>query len=92
MYIIIILNQVAKIQDTRSAIFFEKICFNFYLFSHATTIVPWNTLETKAASTSWLEQELDGNEAFITETERVLSKNREDITLADLETIQELDI
>ncbi|HAK0900392.1 TPA: LPXTG cell wall anchor domain-containing protein, partial [Listeria monocytogenes] len=42
--------------------------------------------------TSWLEQELDGNEAFITETERVLSKNREDITLADLETIQELDI
>ncbi|HBL5213776.1 TPA: MucBP domain-containing protein, partial [Listeria monocytogenes] len=47
---------------------------------------------TKAASTSWLEQELDGNEAFITETERVLSKNREDITLADLETIQELDI
>ncbi|EGQ1132934.1 LPXTG cell wall anchor domain-containing protein, partial [Listeria monocytogenes] len=38
------------------------------------------------------EQELDGNEAFITETERVLSKNREDITLADLETIQELDI
>ncbi|HBJ8857661.1 TPA: MucBP domain-containing protein, partial [Listeria monocytogenes] len=46
----------------------------------------------KAASTSWLEQELDGNEAFITETERVLSKNREDITLADLETIQELDI
>ncbi|HBL8440871.1 TPA: MucBP domain-containing protein, partial [Listeria monocytogenes] len=39
-----------------------------------------------------LEQELDGNEAFITETERVLSKNREDITLADLETIQELDI
>ncbi|EAE7032065.1 LPXTG cell wall anchor domain-containing protein, partial [Listeria monocytogenes] len=57
-----------------------------------TTIVPWNTLETKAASTSWLEQELDGNEAFITETERVLSKNREDITLADLETIQELDI
>ncbi|HBK0483144.1 TPA: MucBP domain-containing protein, partial [Listeria monocytogenes] len=45
-----------------------------------------------AASTSWLEQELDGNEAFITETERVLSKNREDITLADLETIQELDI
>ncbi|EAD4085877.1 LPXTG cell wall anchor domain-containing protein, partial [Listeria monocytogenes] len=53
---------------------------------------PWNTLETKAASTSWLEQELDGNEAFITETERVLSKNREDITLADLETIQELDI
>ncbi|EIV0418217.1 MucBP domain-containing protein, partial [Listeria monocytogenes] len=35
---------------------------------------------------------LDGNEAFITETERVLSKNREDITLADLETIQELDI
>ncbi|HBJ8876658.1 TPA: MucBP domain-containing protein, partial [Listeria monocytogenes] len=51
-----------------------------------------NTLETKAASTSWLEQELDGNEAFITETERVLSKNREDITLADLETIQELDI
>ncbi|EHA2518990.1 LPXTG cell wall anchor domain-containing protein, partial [Listeria monocytogenes] len=34
----------------------------------------------------------DGNEAFITETERVLSKNREDITLADLETIQELDI
>ncbi|HBL6247379.1 TPA: MucBP domain-containing protein, partial [Listeria monocytogenes] len=40
----------------------------------------------------WLEQELDGNEAFITETERVLSKNREDITLADLETIQELDI
>nr|HAC1583763.1 LPXTG cell wall anchor domain-containing protein [Listeria monocytogenes] len=54
--------------------------------------VPWNTLETKAASTSWLEQELDGNEAFITETERVLSKNREDITLADLETIQELDI
>ncbi|ECZ8747127.1 LPXTG cell wall anchor domain-containing protein, partial [Listeria monocytogenes] len=49
-------------------------------------------LETKAASTSWLEQELDGNEAFITETERVLSKNREDITLADLETIQELDI
>ncbi|HAC2359610.1 TPA_asm: LPXTG cell wall anchor domain-containing protein, partial [Listeria monocytogenes] len=55
-------------------------------------IVPWNTLETKAASTSWLEQELDGNEAFITETERVLSKNREDITLADLETIQELDI
>lgn len=57
-----------------------------------TTIVPWNTLETKAASTSWLEQELDGNEAFIIETERVLSKNREDITLADLETIQELDI
>ncbi|ECL4452022.1 LPXTG cell wall anchor domain-containing protein [Listeria monocytogenes] len=55
-------------------------------------MVPWNTLETKAASTSWLEQELDGNEAFITETERVLSKNREDITLADLETIQELDI
>ncbi|HAK1620050.1 TPA: LPXTG cell wall anchor domain-containing protein [Listeria monocytogenes] len=55
-------------------------------------MVPWNTLETKAASTSWLEQELDGNEAFIIETERVLSKNREDITLADLETIQELDI
>ncbi|EAK9299733.1 LPXTG cell wall anchor domain-containing protein, partial [Listeria monocytogenes] len=61
-------------------------------FLTLTTIVPWNTLETKAASTSWLEQELDGNEAFITETERVLSKNREDITLADLETIQELDI
>ncbi|EGP9681972.1 MucBP domain-containing protein, partial [Listeria monocytogenes] len=64
----------------------------FICFLTLTTIVPWNTLETKAASTSWLEQELDGNEAFITETERVLSKNREDITLADLETIQELDI
>lgn len=92
LYIIIILNQVAKIQDTRSAIFFEKFVLIFICFLTLTTIVPWNTLETKAASTSWLEQELDGNEAFITETERVLSKNREDITLADLETIQELDI
>ncbi|HBJ8702738.1 TPA: MucBP domain-containing protein [Listeria monocytogenes] len=70
----------------------KKIVLIFICFLTLTTIVPWNTLETKAASTSWLEQELDGNEAFITETERVLSKNREDITLADLETIQELDI
>ncbi len=92
LYIIIILNQVAKIQDTRSAIFFEKICFNFYLFSHANNHCPLEYARNEAASTSWLEQELDGNEAFITETERVLSKNREDITLADLETIQELDI
>ncbi|HBK0381777.1 TPA: MucBP domain-containing protein [Listeria monocytogenes] len=70
----------------------KKFVLIFIYFLTLTTIVPWNTLETKAASTSWLEQELDGNEAFITETERVLSKNREDITLADLETIQELDI
>lgn len=40
LYIIIFLNQVAKIQDTRSAIFFEKICFNFYLFSHANNHCP----------------------------------------------------
>ncbi len=72
--------------------FLKKFVLIFICFLTLTTIVPWNTLETKAASTSWLEQELDGNEAFITETERVLSKNREDITLADLETIQELDI
>ncbi|EAD8347133.1 LPXTG cell wall anchor domain-containing protein [Listeria monocytogenes] len=70
----------------------KKFVLIFICFLTLTTIVPWNTLETKAAPTSWLEQELDGNEAFITETERVLSKNREDITLADLETIQELDI
>ncbi|EAG0755920.1 LPXTG cell wall anchor domain-containing protein [Listeria monocytogenes] len=70
----------------------KKFVLIFICFLTLTTIVPWNTLETKAASTSWLEQELDGNESFITETERVLSKNREDITLADLETIQELDI
>ncbi|EIZ3606600.1 MucBP domain-containing protein [Listeria monocytogenes] len=70
----------------------KKFVLIFICFLMLTTIVPWNTLETKAASTSWLEQELDGNEAFIIETERVLSKNREDITLADLETIQELDI
>ncbi|EHM8192833.1 TPA: MucBP domain-containing protein [Listeria monocytogenes] len=70
----------------------KKFVLIFICFLTLTTIVPWNTLETKAASTSWLEQELDGNEAFITKTERVLSKNREDITLADLETIQELDI
>ncbi|EKZ1456144.1 MucBP domain-containing protein [Listeria monocytogenes] len=70
----------------------KKFVLIFICFLTLTTIVPWNTLETKAASTSWLEQELDGNEAFIIETERVLSKNREDITLADLETIQELDI
>ncbi|HBJ9185542.1 TPA: MucBP domain-containing protein [Listeria monocytogenes] len=70
----------------------KKFVLIFICFLTLTTIVPWNTLETKAASTSWLEQELDGNEAFITETERVLSKNREDITLADLETVQELDI
>ncbi|EOW8177904.1 MucBP domain-containing protein [Listeria monocytogenes] len=70
----------------------KKFVLIFICFLTLTTIVPWNTLKTKAASTSWLEQELDGNEAFITETERVLSKNREDITLADLETIQELDI
>ncbi|MBC1365829.1 LPXTG cell wall anchor domain-containing protein [Listeria innocua] len=70
----------------------KKFVLIFICFLTLTTIVPWNTLETKAASTSWLEQELDGNEAFITETESVLSKNREDITLADLETIQELDI
>ncbi|EAC2669444.1 LPXTG cell wall anchor domain-containing protein [Listeria monocytogenes] len=70
----------------------KKFVLIFICFLTLTTIVSWNTLETKAASTSWLEQELDGNEAFITETERVLSKNREDITLADLETIQELDI
>ncbi|EGH2217378.1 LPXTG cell wall anchor domain-containing protein [Listeria monocytogenes] len=70
----------------------KKFVLIFICFLTLTTIFPWNTLETKAASTSWLEQELDGNEAFITETERVLSKNREDITLADLETIQELDI
>ncbi|EAF5859209.1 LPXTG cell wall anchor domain-containing protein [Listeria monocytogenes] len=70
----------------------KKFVLIFICFLTLTTIVPWNTLETKAASTSWLEQELDGNEAFITEKERVLSKNREDITLADLETIQELDI
>lgn len=72
--------------------FLKKFVLIFICFLTLTTIVPWNTLKTKAASTSWLEQELDGNEAFITETERVLSKNREDITLADLETIQELDI
>lgn len=72
--------------------FLKKFVLIFICFLTLTSIVPWNTLETKAASTSWLEQELDGNEAFITETERVLSKNREDITLADLETIQELDI
>lgn len=72
--------------------FLKKFVLIFICFLTLTTIVSWNTLETKAASTSWLEQELDGNEAFITETERVLSKNREDITLADLETIQELDI
>ncbi|ECJ9722040.1 LPXTG cell wall anchor domain-containing protein [Listeria monocytogenes] len=70
----------------------KKFVLIFICFLTLTTIVPWNTLKTKAASTSWLEQELDGNEAFIIETERVLSKNREDITLADLETIQELDI
>ncbi|HEM1661979.1 TPA: hypothetical protein U0Z14_002377, partial [Listeria monocytogenes] len=53
----------------------KKFVLIFICFLTLTTIVPWNTLETKAASTSWLEQELDGNEAFITETERVLSKN-----------------
>ncbi|MBM5696329.1 peptidoglycan-binding protein, partial [Listeria seeligeri] len=45
---------------------------------------------TKAQAASWLEQELDGNEPFIVATEKALSKNREDITLADLETIKKL--
>lgn len=52
------------------------------------TVLPFQMLEAQAASTSWIEQELDGNEPFIAETEKILSKNRQDITLADLETIQ----
>ncbi|EJE1682749.1 MucBP domain-containing protein [Listeria monocytogenes] len=37
----------------------KKFVLIFICFLTLTTIVPWNTLETKAASTSWLEQELD---------------------------------
>ncbi|HAB0009979.1 TPA_asm: cell surface protein [Listeria monocytogenes] len=53
-------------------------------------IFPANGLEANAASTSWLETELDGNEAFIVATEKALSKSRENITLSDLETIKNL--
>ncbi|EAC8655028.1 leucine-rich repeat domain-containing protein, partial [Listeria monocytogenes] len=56
------------------------------------TVLPFQMLEGQAASTSWIEQELDGNEPFIAETEKILSKNRQDITLADLETIQKIHV
>ncbi|WP_311774934.1 MucBP domain-containing protein [Listeria seeligeri] len=52
------------------------------------TVISFHTTKVQAAS--WLEQELDGNEPFIVATEKALSKNREDITLADLETIKKL--
>ncbi|EAE8346332.1 LPXTG cell wall anchor domain-containing protein [Listeria monocytogenes] len=54
------------------------------------SFLPISGLKVHAASTSWLETELDGNEAFIDATETALSKNRKDITLSDLETIQTL--
>lgn len=54
------------------------------------SFLPVRGIEVHAASTSWLEIELDGNEVFIVATENALSKNRKDITLSDLETIQTL--
>ncbi|EKZ4355962.1 Internalin-J [Listeria monocytogenes] len=62
------------------------------LFVLFMTVLPFQMLEAQAASTSWIEQELDGNEPFIAETEKILSKNRQDITLADLETIQKIHV
>ncbi|EKT6042406.1 MucBP domain-containing protein [Listeria monocytogenes] len=70
----------------------KNILVTFFLcLVMLATIFPFDSLEVNAASVSWLEQELDGNEPFILATEDALSKNREDITLADLETIQILE-
>ncbi|HHQ1002055.1 TPA: peptidoglycan-binding protein, partial [Listeria innocua] len=55
------------------------------------TLVPFTFPKATTEPTSWIETELDGNEAFISATERTLNKKREDITLADLETITSLD-
>ncbi|MBC1484167.1 LPXTG cell wall anchor domain-containing protein [Listeria sp. FSL L7-1558] len=54
------------------------------------TVISFHTTKVQAAS--WLEHELDGNEPYIQATERTLSKNRDDITLADLEAITSLSI
>ncbi|HBM3716973.1 MucBP domain-containing protein [Listeria innocua] len=55
------------------------------------TLVPFTFPKANTEPTSWIETELDGNEAFISATERNLNKKREDITLADVETITSLD-
>ncbi|EAE8347318.1 LPXTG cell wall anchor domain-containing protein [Listeria monocytogenes] len=68
----------------------KKKLLHLLLFTLLITILPFHMLEGKATTTSWLEQELDGNEIFVAATEKVLSKKRQDITLADLETIQSL--
>ncbi|HHQ1162973.1 TPA: peptidoglycan-binding protein, partial [Listeria innocua] len=55
------------------------------------TLVPFTFPKATTEPTSWLETELDGNEAFISATERGLHKKREDITLADVESLTSLD-
>ncbi|MBC6298056.1 hypothetical protein HCJ45_13150, partial [Listeria sp. FSL L7-1517] len=66
----------------------KKISILLISFLMLISILPFNPQEVYAAS--WLEEELDGNEPFITATEKALGKNRADITLADLESIQKL--
>lgn len=52
-----------------------------------STLIPFLFSKANAESVSWLEEELDNNEPFIVATEQRLNKNREDITLADIETV-----
>ncbi|MBC1517147.1 MucBP domain-containing protein, partial [Listeria immobilis] len=68
----------------------KNIFLVIFSFVIVATTLSFHT--TKAQAASWLEQELDGNEPYIQATERTLSKNRDDITLADLEAITSLSI
>ncbi|EED2629611.1 LPXTG cell wall anchor domain-containing protein [Listeria monocytogenes] len=71
--------------------FLRKTFLILISFTILATIISFTFSSANAEqSTSWLEEELEGNEVFISATEKALSKNRKDITLQDLESITSL--
>lgn len=66
------------------------ILTSFTIFATLISLIFSNVYAEQ--STSWLEQELDGNEPFINGVERRLNKSREEVTLQDLESMTALDV
>lgn len=66
------------------------ILTSFTIFATLISLIFSNVYAEQ--STSWLEQELDGNEPFINAVERRLNKSREEVTLQDLESMTALDV
>ncbi|EPR4499032.1 hypothetical protein ACU55K_000943 [Listeria monocytogenes] len=66
------------------------ILTSFTIFATLISLIFSNVYAEQ--STSWLEQELDGNEPFINAVERRLNKSREEVTLQDLESMTTLDV